>query len=138
MSPTVARGGISARSPRLRQTGRWQHEGADLLDPPPVPQPGEQERAVAAHAPRVPLHDLERGADMRRQVRLVDDQQVGASDRRAALARDLLAGGDVDDIDRQAAARTIDAIEAAIAEALAAFTPAECSNYFTNSGYEPD
>ena len=32
----------------------------------------------------------------------------------------------------------LDALERAIAEALAAFTPAECANYFTNSGYEPD
>lgn len=39
---------------------------------------------------------------------------------------------------RKAAARTVDALEAAIADALGAFTPAECANYFTNSGYEPD
>jgi transposase len=39
---------------------------------------------------------------------------------------------------RKAAARTLDALEEAIAEALDAFTPAECTNYFTNSGYEPD
>jgi len=39
---------------------------------------------------------------------------------------------------RKAAARTIDALEAAIAVALGAFTPKECEHYFTNSGYEPD
>ncbi len=39
---------------------------------------------------------------------------------------------------RKAAARTVDALEAAIATALDAFTPDECANYFTNSGYEPD
>jgi transposase len=39
---------------------------------------------------------------------------------------------------RKAAARTLDALERAIAEALEAVTPAECTNYFTNSGYEPD
>jgi transposase len=39
---------------------------------------------------------------------------------------------------RKAAARTVDALEAAIAAALDAFSPAECANYFTNSGYEPD
>jgi len=39
---------------------------------------------------------------------------------------------------RKAAARTVDALEAAIAVALDAFTPGECANYFTNSGYEPD
>ena len=39
---------------------------------------------------------------------------------------------------RKAAARTLDALEAAIAATLDAFLPDECANYFTNSGYEPD
>ena len=39
---------------------------------------------------------------------------------------------------RKAAARTVPALHTAIAEALDAFTPQECANYFTNSGYEPD
>ena len=39
---------------------------------------------------------------------------------------------------RKAAARTVHALEAAIASALDAFLPDECANYFTNSGYEPD
>jgi putative transposase len=36
---------------------------------------------------------------------------------------------------RKAAARTIEAVCAAIGETLQAFTPGECANYFTNSGY---
>lgn len=39
---------------------------------------------------------------------------------------------------RKAAARTVKALDAAIAAALDAFTPNECANYFTNSGYKPD
>ena len=39
---------------------------------------------------------------------------------------------------RRAAARTLDALEAAIAEALNAFSSHECANYFINSGYEPN
>ena len=39
---------------------------------------------------------------------------------------------------RKAAARTLAALESAIAEGLDAFSPAECANYFTNSGYEPN
>lgn len=35
---------------------------------------------------------------------------------------------------RKAAARTADAVCAAIGEALHAFTPEECANYFKNSG----
>jgi transposase len=37
---------------------------------------------------------------------------------------------------RQAAARTRDALWTTIGQALGAFTPAECQNYITNSGYE--
>lgn len=39
---------------------------------------------------------------------------------------------------RKAAARTVEALETAIATALEAFTPDECANYFANSGYEPN
>jgi transposase len=36
---------------------------------------------------------------------------------------------------RKAAARTVDAVCAAIGDVLHAFTPEECSNYLKNSGY---
>ena len=36
---------------------------------------------------------------------------------------------------RKAAARTVDAVCAAIGEVLQAFTPKECANYLANSGY---
>lgn len=39
---------------------------------------------------------------------------------------------------RKAAARTLEALVAAIAAALDTFPPDECANYFTNSGCEPD
>jgi transposase len=38
---------------------------------------------------------------------------------------------------RKCAARTIEAICAAIGQLLQAFTPRECANYFTNAGYAP-
>ena len=41
-------------------------------------------------------HAVDVGADERREVGLVDRQQVGAGDAGAALARDVVAGGDVD------------------------------------------
>ena len=37
---------------------------------------------------------------------------------------------------RKAAARTADTVYAAIADALDAFKPQECANYFKNSGYQ--
>ena len=39
---------------------------------------------------------------------------------------------------RKAAARTVDALWNAIGDALPRFTPAECANYFTAAGYEPE
>jgi len=36
---------------------------------------------------------------------------------------------------REAAARTVETLEAAIADAFNAFTPQECANYFANAGY---
>ena len=36
---------------------------------------------------------------------------------------------------RKAAARTVDALEDAIADAYRAFTPNECANYFSAAGY---
>ena len=38
---------------------------------------------------------------------------------------------------RQAAARTVDDLENVIADAFHAFTPQECTNYFTAAGYGP-
>jgi transposase len=38
---------------------------------------------------------------------------------------------------RKAAARTAEAICAAIGKLLGAFSPQECANYFKNSGYNP-
>jgi len=34
------------------------------------------------------------------------------------------------------AARTVDALDAAVAQALRSVTPSECSNYFATSGYD--
>lgn len=39
---------------------------------------------------------------------------------------------------RKAAARSISELWDAIRDALDAFTPQECANYFTATGYEPD
>ena len=38
---------------------------------------------------------------------------------------------------RKEAARTVEAVCAAVGQLLNAFTPEECSNYFKNAGYEP-
>ena len=38
---------------------------------------------------------------------------------------------------RKAAARTLEAVCAAIGQLLEAFSPQECANYFQNAGYAP-
>jgi len=39
---------------------------------------------------------------------------------------------------RKAAQRTIEGLWTAIGRLIDTFTPAECKNYFTAAGYEPD
>src|SRR5258708_248517 len=60
---------------------------------------GEHEGTVAAHALRVALHDFERVTYHRREIDLVDHEQVGLGDPGAALARNLVARGDVDHVE---------------------------------------
>src|SRR5260370_39162712 len=95
-----------ARSPG-RKTASIRPEAAFLLDEASDggdagagAQIAEYEGPRPAHAPGVALHHIERSADMRRQIDLVDDQEVGARDAGAALGRDLVAGGDVGDVAR--------------------------------------
>src|SRR5436853_1905098 len=62
-------------------------------------QVGEHERPAATDATGVLFHHLERGADVRGEIDLVDDEQVGTGDAGAALPRDLLALRYIDDVD---------------------------------------
>ena len=39
---------------------------------------------------------------------------------------------------RKAAERTVDGLWSAIGRIVSSFTPAECANYFTAAGYDPD
>jgi transposase len=39
---------------------------------------------------------------------------------------------------RKAAARTLDQLHCAVAAGIDAFSPQECANYFTATGYEPE
>ncbi|MNR10442.1 hypothetical protein D3C85_1266940 [compost metagenome] len=64
-------------------------------------QVGKSPRSLRAHPVGVALHHFQRSPDVGGQVDLVDHQEVGLGDSRAALARDLLALGHVDDVDGQ-------------------------------------
>jgi colanic acid/amylovoran biosynthesis protein len=85
---------------RRHEAARAHDEVHDFGDAAVFLEVGEMERPRAAHLPRVAVHDVEIGADQRRQVDLVYDEQVRARDAGPALARDLVAGRDVDDVDR--------------------------------------
>jgi hypothetical protein len=61
----------------------------------------EQKRPFPAHPFCVPFHHRKVGADVRRQVDLVDHQQIRPRDAGPSLARDLVASGDVNDVESQ-------------------------------------
>src|SRR6478672_4551539 len=52
-------------------------KAGDLVDALAGAQIAEDEGTRAAHAPGIALHDGKRGADVRREVDLVDDEQIG-------------------------------------------------------------
>src|SRR5262245_25862175 len=60
---------------------------------------GEDERPLPAHAAGIALHHLKGCPDVRGEVGLVDDEQIGAGDAGATLARDLLALCHIDYVD---------------------------------------
>src|ERR1700682_2277007 len=59
---------------------------------------GEHERPLAAHAACIAVHHLEGRADHRREIDLVDDQQIALGDAGPALARDLVSRRHVDHV----------------------------------------
>jgi hypothetical protein len=75
--------------------------GGDGVDADGVFDLGEDDGPLAAHAAGVAGHDVEVGADGGGEVGLVDDQEVALGEAGAAFARDLVAAGDVDDLDRE-------------------------------------
>src|SRR6266576_4392066 len=87
---------------------RWRTETAfgldkadDAIEAYALPQIGHDEWAFATHPSRVGIHFFQRCADMRREVDLVDNEKVRPGDAGAALRGDLVAGGDVDHVDRE-------------------------------------
>src|SRR5579862_1901525 len=59
----------------------------------------KQEGPLAPHLAGIAVHDLKRGAHIRSEIDFVDYQQIRARDSRTALARNLVSGRDVDDVD---------------------------------------
>src|SRR3981081_1928784 len=64
-----------------------------------LPEIGHDKRPFATHPPGVGVHFLQRCADMRREVNLVDDEKVRAGDGGATFRGNLGARSDVDHVD---------------------------------------
>jgi len=70
----------------------------NLIHARTVPDLREDKRAGSAHFPGIALHNAEVRPDGRSQVGLIDDQQVGLRNAGAAFAGNLIASGDVNNI----------------------------------------
>ena len=57
---------------------------------------GKEHRPLAAHLSRLADHEIEIHANMRREISLVDDEEVTSNHPGAALARDVVSPADVD------------------------------------------
>src|SRR5262249_42695288 len=60
---------------------------------------GEDDRLPVSYGSRVTSHHSKVGSDVRREIDLVDDEQIAAGYAGSALARHLVAAGHVDDVD---------------------------------------
>lgn len=75
-----------------------QNVGHDAVDALAGLDLGEDEGSVAAHSQGVTFHDAQVRAYCGREIDLVDHQQIALGDAGAALAGDLVAAGNVDDL----------------------------------------
>lgn len=64
---------------------------------------GKNEGLAVAHLPGIAVHDFKAGLDVRGEVFLVDHEDVRLAYAGAALARDLVPSGHVDDVEKKSA-----------------------------------
>ena len=76
----------------LRRLKLAPHPGRQFNHTRAVLEIRKQERTIAAHFTHVPIHDFERRFYTRREIDLVDYQQIGVRDAGTSLARDFVAG----------------------------------------------
>ena len=94
-----ARDGVQhgARPPDQRNKTAWLIASATAFDAGAGTGIGRQNRPTLAHRARFLKHGVEIDADKRRKIDLVDHQKVAAQHARSALARNVVAAGDIDD-----------------------------------------
>src|SRR3954469_22541282 len=97
---------MPARTRMPSRGGKLQHalrldERDDALEAFAGLEVRKYERPRTAHALRVAVHYFQRRPDHRREVDLVDDEEVALGDARPALTRNLVAGRHIDDVQRE-------------------------------------
>src|ERR1043166_9265091 len=77
------------------------------VDSHPVFDLRKNDGAAAAHGMGVTLHHAQIGPDSLRQIRFVDDEQVGLGDAGAAFARNLITAGNINDVGAEVGGKII-------------------------------
>ena len=86
---------------RQRRTSRSDNVFDDLIHSDSRIGAREQKWPVSAHQSRIAFHNAQIRADRRSKIDLVDHQQIGLRDARAAFARDFIAAGDINNVNRK-------------------------------------
>src|SRR5258708_39594799 len=80
---------------RRAETALGLDKADDALKPLALPEIGHHERPLAAHPPCAVVYFIKRGADMRHEDDLIDDEQVRPVDAGAALGGERVARTDI-------------------------------------------
>ena len=83
-----------------------------------VEEIAKQEGTIASHEPGIAVHDLEARAHVGSKILLVDDQNVGMAHAGPALARNLVSGGHVDDVNEEVGKRRAEGEREVVAAAF--------------------
>src|SRR5262245_22005497 len=108
--PPVSACRDAARAPRARAIARLRGDRMlvqqlssnppyDLFQACAILEVREDEWPLPAHQLGVARHDVEARPDVRREIDLVDHEEIRTRHARTAFTRDFVASGDVDDID---------------------------------------
>ena len=79
-----------------RQVARWlqstplDNKAGDCLNPFSCADIGKHKRPFSPHTAAIPVHNSEISSYMRRQINLVDHQQIATGDTGATFTRDFI------------------------------------------------
>lgn len=76
-----------------------EHMFYHIIHPLVIPHARKDKRPTISHHPSIAIHDVQTCSYVRCQIRLVDDEEGGLRDTRAAFTTDLVSASNVDDIE---------------------------------------